>query len=234
MTVPDVRWIERQCTSFERMAATSESVKIAAETAQKACAEYLRSSRDTAARDQWVRTMLALQDDVGPSAMRAFIPELGSELPAGLESYSLFLIPDDRWRDTATASLWDAFLSFSRSIGDNHAGIWFLDQDNKPDVLRSQEYSRQFGLGYNDGPFVVTVRKRPDLLEPGDEVVVIRMNGISQDRVLTVLNRLSRDLRSGDISTGGLVFEEIKQRLMTLATNNPEIIIAIGKMVLPN
>jgi hypothetical protein len=169
-----------------------------------------------------VRALLEIQDDAGPPAMRAFIPPVGAERPAGLETYSLFLIPDARWQESEfedeRTRLWETFHSFGRSIGDTHAAIWFLDQEDNVDVLRSQDYCRRFNLSYNDGPYLVTVAKRPDLLEPSDEVIVIRMGGIDPDRILNVLNRLSRDLAStGSVATGPLVYEELKQRVLSRA-----------------
>ena len=99
---------------------------------------------------------------------------------------------------------------------DTHAAIWFLDQEDNVDVLRSQEYCRRFNLSFNDGPYLVTVARRPDLLEPRDEVIVIRMGGIDPDRIPSVLNRLSRDLTTtGNVATGPLVYEELKQRVLT-------------------
>jgi hypothetical protein len=227
MTVPDSTWIERQCIAVEGIDATDESVAAGVQRARQACASYRASAHDASARDAWVRAMLAIQDDVGPGAMRAFVPEFGAELPAGLESYSLFLIPDDRWRgpdfEAARSRLWAAFFSFGRSIGDRHAAIWFLDQEDNVDVLRSQEYCRRFNLSYNDGPYLVTFAKRPDLLQPRDEVIVIRMGGIAPDRILTVLNRLSRDLTTtGNVATGPLVYEELKQRFLTSVESYPE------------
>ena len=227
MTVADSAWINRQCESFDEISVTDQAVAAGVDRAQRACAEYWMSSLDPPARDAWVRAMLEIQDDVGPEAMRGFIPEFGSELPTDLESYSLFLLPDDRWRSSERAqdraALWEAAYSFGRSIGDRHVAIWFLDQEDNVDVLRSQEYCRLFNLSYNDGPYVVTVPRRPDLLEASDEIIVVRMGGISPDRILTVLNRLSRDLTEAEgIATGPLVYEELKQRFITSVGRYPE------------
>jgi hypothetical protein len=226
MTVPDSIWIERQCASVDSIEVSSDAGAAAVDRAGQACVEYGESSHDAEARDAWVRAMLAIQDDVGPTAMRAFVPQFGAELPAGLESYSLFLIPDPRWRDdefaNERADLWEAFHSFGRSIGDLHAAIWFLDQEDNVDVERSQRYCRRFNLSYNDGPYLITVGKRPDLLEPNDEVIVVRMGGIAPERILSVLNRLSQDLTAGDIGTGALVYEELKQRFLTSVESSPE------------
>jgi hypothetical protein len=220
MTVPDSVWIERQCADIEEIEVTDDAVEAGMRRARQACVAYRASAHDATARDAWVRAMLEIQDDVGPAAMRDFIPQFGAELPEGLDTYSLFLIPDARWQDSEFADertrLWETFHSFGRSIGDRHAAIWFLDQEDNVDVLRSQEYCRRFNLSWNDGPYLVTVAKRPDLLERSDEVIVVRMGGIAPDRILTVLNRLSSDLTStGTIATGPLVYEELKQRVLS-------------------
>jgi hypothetical protein len=225
-TLPDRSFVEKHCTTLEQHPPI-ETLATALQRAREACAAYAASSKDRRARDAWVRAMLAIQDDVGPGAMRKFVPEFGGALPDGLESYSLFLFPDSRWLERPLAdelpTLWQAFFEFGRSIGDDHAAIWFLDDEDNADVLRSQEYCQRFGLNYNDGPYVVVVHKRPDLLEADDEIVVIRMGGIAPERVLSILNRLSRDLRtSGRIGTGALVYEELKQRLVTQITKYPE------------
>ena len=227
MDVADGRWIERQCVSIGEQEVTDDAAGEALATARKACETYETSPRDQSARDAWILAMLALQDNVGPRAMRTFVPEFGGQLPADLESYSLFLVPDARWRDgdlaDDRAALWDEFFSFGRSIGDTHAAIWFLDQEDNVDVLRSQEYCRRFGLSYNDGPYVVFMKKRPDLLATDDEIVVIRMGGIVTERIPSVLNRLAQDLRTtGNVGTGMLVYEELKQRVLTLVESYPE------------
>lgn len=236
MVVPDEEWIERQCRGLAARESTHDAEERALERAKEACDVFEASATDRPARDAWVRTMLAIQNDVGPGAMRAFVPVFGEVLPAGLETYSLFLLPDPRWRssDLATerAALWESFFSFGRSIGDDHAAIWFLDQEDNADVERSQEYCDQFGLSYNDGPYVVVTRKRPDLVDVDDEILVVRMGGIGPDGVQAVLNRLAQDLRRGEHDPGGLVYEEIKQRLLTRVRSYPEAVRAFASVVL--
>lgn len=236
MAVPDRVWIDRQCGSIRMQVFNDDAARQAQQMAMKACDAFAASPASSASRDAWVRAMLSLQNDVGPAAMRAFMPVMGGFLPEGLSSYSLFLIPDDRWRSPMYLpnrdALWRAFMTFGQSIGDDHAAVWFLDQEENIDVLRGQEYCDRFGLSYNDGPYVVTVRKRPDLLGQGDEIVVIRMNGIAPDRVQLVLNRLAQDLRRGRApGTGALVYEELKQRMITLMANHPEGVQLVLKLI---
>lgn len=238
--VPDREWIATECSEILDPAQDVDSdptpsVQLALERAATACRAYDESDGGPEARDSWVRAMLAIQDDVGAMAMRRFVPEFGDALPEGMESYSLFLIPDPRWQEDdlefERTQLWEAFYDFGYSIGDDHAAIWFLDESDNVDVRRSQAYCRLFGLSYNDGPYVVVVSERPDMLEPEDDAVVIRMGGVAPDRVVTILNRLAFDLQTGEVRTGGLVFEEIRQRIFTLVSTYPEDIRAFASFV---
>ena len=124
--VADGRWIERQCASIGEQEITDDAAGLALQRAKEACETYEASPHDQLSRDAWIRTMLALQDDVGPAAMRTFVPEFGGQLPADLDSYSLFLIPDDRWRSSnfadERAALWDAFFFLAQAIAFSIAG----------------------------------------------------------------------------------------------------------------
>jgi hypothetical protein len=226
-TILDNTWLERQCATLKTKVVTNDAAKAGLDRARSACDVYLASSRDQSSRDGWLRAMLAIQDNVGETAMRALVPQFSGRLPAGFETYSLFLVPDVRWRTGEFAkyqsNLWQAAHNFGQSIGDTHVAIWFLDDEDNVDVLRSQEYCRRFGLSYNDGPYVVTVRKRPDLLTANDEVVVIRMGGVAPSGIVAILNRLSQDLKTtGRPATGRLLYEEIKERVLALVQKYPE------------
>jgi hypothetical protein len=226
-TIPDNTFLQRQCAQIMTSKAGVETERPALESARDACKTYLSSPRDQSSRETFLLRMLALQNNLGEKLMRdLLVPQFGGALPANLASYSLFLVPDARWRSADFAkqrqALWEAAFAFGRAIGDTHAAIWFLDHDDNVDVLRSQEYCRRFGLSYNDGPYVVTIRKRPDLLTADDEIVVIRMGGIAPENIPPILNRLTQDLTtSGRPGTGGLVYEEIKQRIVTLVAKYP-------------
>jgi hypothetical protein len=207
------------------------------EKAKLACSAY---SEQRVTRDQWLTTMFALQDDMGPALARKFMPQFDSSkpLPASLESYTLFLFPDPRWRSEQAyrrnlESIWGAFFDFGQSIGDTHIALWFLDSEDNVDVQRSQLYCTQFGLTYNDGPYIVTTKKRPDLLEANDEIVYIKLGGISPDRIQPILNILAQAMKERrKIPTRRLEFEEVKQWLLTVSTQYPDalkgILSAVG------
>ena len=58
------------------------------------------------------------------------------------------------------------------------------------DVPRSKFYCDLFRLNYNDGPYVVVTNVRPDTLSSGKEAVFVKLNNITGERVLRVLNVL--------------------------------------------
>lgn len=231
-TLPDSYLIKTQCAAIEEhygQQRSDDPVRAVLEKARVACSAY---SEQRMTRDQWLTLMFALQDEMGPAVARKFMPQFDASkpLPADLDSYSLFLFPDPRWRSEQAyrgnlEAIWRAFFDFGQTIGDTRLAIWFLDSEGNVDVLRSQLYCTQFGLNYNDGPYIVTAKKRPDLLEANDEIVYIKLGGISPDRIPPILNILAQDLREGrDIRTGRLVFEEVKQWLLTASTRYPDVL----------
>ncbi len=171
-------------------------------------------------------------------------------IPDNFQTYSLFLVPTlslgkDAKKDDLDAifALKAAFQSFGTAIGDRKAAIWLLDalpnatvrrkapKDSTDsleaaegiDTLRSKYYCDKLGLNYNDGPYVVTTRIRPDHLSSTDEKVIIKLGGISADRLIAVLNILEQDLRlEQQIRKRTLLFEEIEQRMLTLTSRYPD------------
>jgi hypothetical protein len=153
-------------------------------------------------------------------AQDAVITRKGTKAPAGYKTYSLFLIPSSDWeaKDRDLRGLRTAFQAFGEAIGNQKAALWFSNEDDtRPDFIRSKDYCDQFGLNYNDGPYVVTLKSLPEAVKRGDPVIVVKLNGISSDRVVSILNILEQDVRTDkNIREGQLLFEEIKQRLLTV------------------
>jgi hypothetical protein len=160
-------------------------------------------------------------------------------IPADFVSYTLFLTPNDAIEASSrenVMALRYAFIRFGEAIGDRRAAIWFDPEDpllsvayvavgigraevKAPysDVLRSKAYCDRFGLDYNNGPYVITTLRRPDQVGEDDEKVVIRMNGVSPDGMVRILNLLEQDLRKDrEIRQRQLIFEEIKQRILQI------------------
>jgi len=161
-------------------------------------------------------------------------------IPEGLETYTLFLLPgglaDEEEEDTVR-NAFAAFKAFGDAIGDQKAAIWFTSDRHRSlvereheragietphsdyvDVLRSKTYCDRFGLSYNDGPYVVTTRRRPDLVDAGDEKVVVRLTGLPLESIVRVLNILEQDLRTERvIRKRALLFAELRERALGMA-----------------
>jgi hypothetical protein len=148
----------------------------------------------------------------------AVVSRGAKKLPSGYKVYSLFLLPSTNWHDEEIRSLRTTFQDFGDAIGSEKAAIWFTNaDDSKPDFVRSKTYCDKFNLNYDDGPYVVTMKSLPENVRQGDSVVIVKLGGISSERVVSVLNVLEQDLRTEkDTKHRALLFEEIKQRLLTV------------------
>jgi hypothetical protein len=157
-------------------------------------------------------------------------------IPSNFKAYSIFLFPSAEWsksdREDDLKKIREAFSDFGSSIGTKRAAIWFSKSASSitPDIERSKYYADRFKLNYNDGPFILTSLKRPDKLTTNDEIVVIKLGSISAKRLLSILNLLEQDLRTdAAIRKRALIFEEIKQRLLSAIDHNPEIAKELAK-----
>jgi len=152
-------------------------------------------------------------------------------IPNNFKAYTMFLFPSVEWSKSALGkdlrTIRSAFASFGDSIGDTRAAIWFTKDRHSdlPDIERSKDYCDLLKLNYNDGPYIVTSLKRPDGILSNDELVVIKLGGITPGRAVKVLNILEQDLRTdAKIRKRSLIFSEIKQRLLSFADRNPDIV----------
>lgn len=150
------------------------------------------------------------------------------KLPRGYKMFSLFLIPSSDWKmkTEELAKLRTVFTDFGDAIGNEKVAIWFTNDNGEGvDFNRGKSYCDKFGLSYNDGPFIVTSKLYPDEVRKGDELVVIKLGGISIDRVTPILNILEQDLRTErQLRRRALEFEEVKERILTVKDRHgPEL-----------
>jgi hypothetical protein len=127
--------------------------------------------------------------------------------------------------DPNSRGLVQTFLSFGYAIGEKGAATLLIDPSEEVDLEWSKFYCDRLGLNYNDGPYVVTSPKRPDLLRKGDEFVVLRFSNIAPDRAVMLLNELERELRTQlAASKRTLEYEEVKQRMLTFTDRNSDLL----------
>lgn len=157
-------------------------------------------------------------------------------IPNNFNAYTMFLFPSAEWSKSELEkdlnTIRNTFASFGDSIGDTRAAIWFTQgrYSQLPDIERSKYYCDLLKLSYNDGPYIITSLKRPDGILSNDELVIIKLGGITPGRIIKVLNILEQDLRTdAKIRKRSLIFEEIKQRLLSLADRNPDIAKELAK-----
>jgi hypothetical protein len=105
-----------------------------------------------------------------PDVVRLIVKE---PIPDGYASYTLFLICAPGWLrpqfEDRVLDLYQQFEAFGRSIGSDHAAVWFWNAQPKAgayvdaiDVERSVKYCKQYGLAPSGGPYLLVTNEHPD------------------------------------------------------------------------
>jgi hypothetical protein len=148
--------------------------------------------------------LLMCQARVNAAELQQYIDE--GPIPDGYKTYTLFLIPDEKWvteeKDEELNKLFKDFLKFGRVIGDDNLAVWFRSRENNAlvDISHNQKYCKKFGLPYL-GPFIIISKKNPDInkeneLAP-DDYYRLNLNGITSSRITEILDYLGNSIRSG-------------------------------------
>jgi hypothetical protein len=148
-------------------------------------------------------------------------------LPATYNSYTLLLVPSATFSKADKANveqLEAAFKAFGEAIGRKEAAVWLQDPKRLGiDKLRSKDYCDKFRLSYNNGPYLVLTRKRPDLAQAAEKPIVIRFTGFPIERIIHVMNVLEQDLRRRHYpSQGEMLLAEISEWLASAFADNAE------------
>lgn len=230
--LPDPAFVKSQC---EEMISGGKAVS----SVRNACEAYRGGEIDG---DQWLLRLSPVLRPTPrcPPGMLCRLIEVPPlrPIPKGYKTYSLALVPSTGYERSEVERIREAFFAFGEAIGPARGAIWFEPNQTvkfeysqrtteRPivDINRSKQYCDQFALNYNDGPFIVTSDRRPDTVIKGDEKIVIRLGGISGDRVVRVLNVLEQDLRTErDIRKRALLFEEVKQRVLSAVDRHGEVL----------
>jgi len=253
LVVPDSYYVAKRCSepqdSLKLVRDDKELLRKVDIKAAELVASKMASLCDKVAKgeisgDLWLEqfeemsdSLESLTDPCGRTVQCAkiFLPP-PKPIPNNFNAYTMFLFPSVEWskseleKDLRTIS--STFASFGDSISDKRAAIWFMKDtfSHLPDIERSKYYCDILKLSYNDGPYIVTSLKRSDGILSKDELVVIKLGGITPGRIVKVLNILEQDLRTdAKIRKRSLIFEEIKQRLLSVADRNPDIVKELAK-----
>ena len=247
--IPDGHHIKTNCDEiskreelyiFARSLSTRDLKRTVAQQMTDLC-ELFSAGKISA--DKWLEDFALLEFEVREAnhpcnfrkCYRMIIPPT-KPLPSNFTAYVLLLFPSSYWlapeAKNDVKSVERAFSAFGDAIGNPRAAISFSSsqRSSAPDINRAKFYCDKFGLDYNDGPIIIVSSKRPDLLESLDQVIVLKLRGIDSNRVVYVLNILEQDLRmESTIRTRTLLFEEVRQRLLSAVKSNQTIAGEIAK-----
>jgi|GEM_PF-3348902 hypothetical protein len=243
--IPDSIFIQNECKLLDELAQKHAEEKLL--QVHKACQDVQEKNISP---DQWLMMIDPIAREIDfripcPHCLRVLLATR-QPIPDNFLSYSVFLVPNELYAKENILLIDDlhkAFNSFGEAIGDKRIAIWFSNDrqakiTEEPsfnsnsvlmriqgvDVKRSKDYCDRFGLNYSDGPYVITTKYRPDHVTSADEKVVIKLKRISPEGIIKILNILEQDLRlDKNISKRQLLYEEVKQRIITTAKAHSDI-----------
>jgi hypothetical protein len=147
----------------------------------------------------------------------------GQPVPAGYGSYLVFLNPSREYEGYGDPDYleptYTAFKRFGDAIGDTRAAIWFSTPTGFNDAERARAYCDAVNLDYDSGPYIVITPIRPDRWVRGTEVFYLRLGGIEPARAVVLLNTLEQQVRTGTVTELGLLYEELRQRVLSIVSN---------------
>jgi hypothetical protein len=155
-----------------------------------------------------------------PVAAQAFVTVKGKQpIPVeGFKTWSLLLVTSQDWLVPANASrlqqLYDRSLAFGRTIGDDHAAVWFWKEDQplhspalaaNVDVERAIAYCQALTLRPGDGPYLLFTTTPPDERVAPDAFQVFALGGRSADDIGRLLTTLGDQLVTEGLVRGGRI-----------------------------
>jgi hypothetical protein len=224
--LPDKHFIQTECAELIRDA--KKHLPSALLRIKKLCVEVTNRQIDP---DDWMIQLDPIAREVDraipcPNCRRVYLDKR-QPVPKGFSTYILALIPSPELAENSKW-IWDfrkKFDALGDSIGEKNAAIWLGQRYGESiNIERNKGYCDLYNLNYNDGPYIVVTNKRPDLVSAGDEIIFVKLSNISADRVSRVMNLLEQDLRKErDIRRRILLFEEVKQRLLSAIERNESL-----------
>jgi hypothetical protein len=153
-----------------------------------------------------------------PPTAQQFVTVRGKEpIPReGFKTWSLLLVTNQDWLVPANASrlqdLYDRSLVFGRTIGDEHAAVWFWKEDQplhspalpaNVDVERAIAYCQTLRLKPGDGPYLLFTAVHPDERVAPDAFQVFALGGKSAEEIGRLLTTLGDQLVTDGVVQGG-------------------------------
>jgi hypothetical protein len=234
--LPDPQYVQNEC---KRLALEYGDVQVLAGAHSEvaaACSQYKGDG------DVWFAQIKDARDEIDGYDAHPDLHDYQALTPSQVvpkranAPYVLFLTPEYGWVKANGNNLTDlhgAFVNFGRAIGGNGLAIWFT-QNGDPasvDVVRSARYCTQtfhFGshsLSLNSGPYVVITGTRPDRWTKANDLVILKLSGLTQRQIISLLNDLEQQLLEGKkADEGRLLFTEVEYRLTTLAQQHSNVL----------
>jgi hypothetical protein len=241
--LPDPFYIAQECARLGSASSAYPALQQEHAAVETICARYTANDDGVA----WL-------DAIGPHAARIdkFDPNSGrfsgtaldtdQPVPHKYKVYALFLTTSENYvTDLASFNaLFAAFKSFGDAIGSDRLAVWFRQRppDIGPDVKRSMDYADRFKiqnlrLTYNDGPYLVLTSTYPDNPQNLKDVTILRLNGLAPVNTVNLLNVAAQDLRTqATIDKRALVYEDVKQKLLSTLQSHPELLKSIALFVI--
>lgn len=223
--IPDDYFIDLECRELAKEANGADNI---VKTIDSLC---IQKKQGTVSESQWLFEMDSIARSIQNETSNCTncmtkILKTRQPIPSDFSVYALALFPSPELIQNPTwiFKFIKTFSSFGDSIGDSNAAIWLGGRyNNYIDVERNKKYCIKYDLSFNNGPYIVITKNRPDLHKKGDEFIFIKLNGISNERIVRLLNIIEEDLRNNrNIRKRTLLFEEVKNRMLTFAENNKQ------------
>ena len=148
-------------------------------------------------------------------------------VPRGYPVYATFLWPsyDSSLNRRRVSAIRRSFRRFGVSIGSKGAAVWFQRPKVSVDIGRAKSFCDKLDLSYDRGPYIIVSDRHPDDLDNLNGVILVRLTDLSPQRIVRVLNILEQDLRQGvEVGHEELLFEEIKQRVLSIGERNGSLL----------
>lgn len=152
------------------------------------------------------------------AAAQRFVPVVDKQpIPReGFKTWSLFLVTNQDWLVPVNASrlqeLYDRSQAFGRTIGADHAAVWFWKREQSldspalaanVDVERAIAYCQTLKLKPSSGPYLLFSHVFPDeRLEP-EAIAIYELGGKTADEIGRLLAALGDQLATEGVVRGG-------------------------------